>query len=129
MKAGVRGGEPLRGQDWRCEDWGCEGSSGGAGAALGQLVGSVGDDDPGGEVGEGYGADGAEEKDYGDKAHDRDIPAIFEGEGGADTGDEAVVARTHERAAGRGHLLEGRARLEARTRLACRAGLAGSAAG
>jgi len=61
----------------------------------GKSVGLFGDDDPGDEVGDGAdageaGDDGGEDADYGD------VPAVLLREGGADSGDHAVVARAHK---------------------------------
>src|SRR5258708_26609179 len=61
----------------------------------GELVGSFGDDDPRDDIGEDS-STGAEDAEDEDEADQGDIPAVVEGEAGADPGDDARVAGAHE---------------------------------
>ena len=64
-------------------------------ALCGKGVGSLGDDDPGDEVRDG--SDAGEEGQEGCEDSDEvEIPAVVDGEAGADSGDHAVVARARE---------------------------------
>lgn len=74
-----------------------------------EVVGLVGDDDPGDEVGEERCAAAEEDEHDEEHADQSDVPAEVLGEAGADSADHAAVERAHD-ARWRGVRLRGRDR-------------------